>query len=117
MGAVLVETISNNRFTYRTETEFQDGIADLLALRGFRFEREVRLNDRDRIDFLVGRVGIEIKVKGSWTDAVRQLQRYAASDRIDELVLITTRLSHAKLISEIGGKPLTIKWVGAWGAF
>jgi hypothetical protein len=36
-------------------------------------EREVRLNARDRIDLLVDRVGIEVKVTGAWRDVERQL--------------------------------------------
>lgn len=108
----VIELIDNYRFTYRTETEFQDTIAMLFSTQGWEFDREVRLNDRDRIDFLIGTTGVEVKVKGSWVATYRQLQRYAVSDRIEELVLVTTRLQHVRMVAEIGGKPLTVRWVG-----
>ncbi|MBF6618804.1 MAG: hypothetical protein ITG02_01055, partial [Patulibacter sp.] len=66
--------------------------ADLLPV-----HREVRLSVRDRIDHVVGRIGIECKVAGDPDSVRRQMERYADHDRIEALVLVTTRSRHAEL--------------------
>jgi hypothetical protein len=109
----IADLLDSYRFTYQSEAELQNSISMLLASQGWDFEREVRLTDRDRIDFLIGKLGLEVKIKGSWAETFRQLQRYAASDRIEGLLLVTTKLQHVRLVREIGGKPLVIKWIGA----
>jgi hypothetical protein len=62
--------------------------------------REVRLSPQDRIDFIVTlpcsdgkqyRIGIEVKIQGAATGILRQLYRYARSDRVDALILASTR--------------------------
>lgn len=63
--------------------------------------REVRLTAADRIDLLVGTVGIEVKVAGSIAAVTRQLRRYATSGLITELVLVTTRVAHTA-IEDVG---------------
>lgn len=60
---------------------------------------------KDRIDFLVGNVGLEIKVGFSYADVIRQLHRYAAHEEIKVLILLTTRLQHT-MPEEISGKKL-----------
>lgn len=61
----------------------------------------------DRVDFLIDRVGIELKVDGSWAAVLRQLDRYAASPDLDALVLVTTRRSIAREMPPLlRGKPL-----------
>jgi hypothetical protein len=46
---------------------------------------------RDRIDFLVGSVGIEVKINGSVDNLIRQLSRYATADVISELLVVSSR--------------------------
>jgi hypothetical protein len=72
------------------------------------FEREVKLNATDRIDFLVGTVGIECKVDGSKNAVASQLLRYAESDRISGLILVTIRNTHRFGGTELLGKPLRV---------
>ena len=57
------------------------------------------------IDFLAGDVGIEVKIKGSAADAFRQLKRYAESDRIGSLILVTSKAM--ALPPRVLGKRLT----------
>lgn len=75
-------------------------------------EREVHIAGSERIDFYLPRVkvGIECKVKGDVDTVMRQLARYAASPKIDSLVLVTGRLRHMPVfggMTEIGLKPFT----------
>lgn len=66
---------------------------------GLEFEHEHDLGEPGRIDFYFQRLrlGIEVKTQGSPSSVLEQMIRYANSDRIDELVLISTRgqLVHA----------------------
>jgi hypothetical protein len=108
----VIEVLSHCRFSFVDEDRLQAGIAAALADVGVSSEREVRLAPRDRIDLLASRVGIEVKVAGSAESAWRQLNRYATSDRVDELVLVTTRASHRALPREVLGKPLSVWFLG-----
>lgn len=102
------------RFASATEAQFQDSIAAALRARGCAFEREVLLSEGDRIDFLLENgVGIEVKVKGSAAAAERQLRRYAKSDRVKELMLVTSRSQVAVQPTSIDGKLVVCSiWYG-----
>ncbi len=91
------------------EVRLQDGIAACLTDHGFAFVRERRLTNADVIDFLVdGSVGLEVKVDGSLSEVTRQLHRYAQSDCVKEILLITTRSKHRALASLFAGKPVRV---------
>jgi hypothetical protein len=103
-GAVerVAEKIRAHRFHYADEDRLQRGLA---ALFGDQAEREVRLDSRSRIDLMVGRVGIEVKVAGKPSAVLRQVERYLASDQLDGLVLVTTRVRH-RPPAIVNGKPV-----------
>ena len=65
----------------------------------------------DRIDFLVGRIGIEVKTRHSRADVLRQLDRYAQSEMLDSLILVTTRAQHRDAPESIRGKPLALVYL------
>ena len=79
------------RLELANEATLQAQIAAALELAGLPFEREAWLSARERIDFLVGPVGMEVKVKGGPTEIARQCARYCATGRISALVLATSR--------------------------
>lgn len=92
-----------SRINVSTEQAAHNALADALARAGLAPEREVNLTQNDRIDIMVDGVGVEVKIKGSRRDIYRQLQRYAASDRVSALVLATAAAWPPML--DIGGKP------------
>ena len=102
-GAAIAEQLRGYRFQFGTEAALQHALERILAGQA---QREVRLSRTDRIDFLAGRVGIEVKVGGSVTAVAAQLARYTLSDRIDELVLVTSCNRHRRLPARINGKPV-----------
>jgi hypothetical protein len=110
----LTEALRRHRFNYSNEDQLQQGIAAALTAAGFDVEREVRLDGRSRIDLLVGRVGIEVKVAGTPDAVERQLARYASSDRIDGLMLVTSRPRHL-IPQTINGKPVETVQLAAAG--
>lgn len=111
LAKTIVETVHGYRFSVSNEQELQEGLWRVLAgMDGAR--REVRLDERSRIDFLIGGVGIEVKVDGSLADLVRQATRYSKFAEVSEIVVVTTRSRHLGLPAQLGGKPVHIAYLG-----
>lgn len=93
----VADVLADRTWRWRDEVDLHESIAAVLDEAGLPFEREVRLSPRDRIDFMVGDVGLEVKVAAT-TDAVyRQLRRYAAHSEVTSLVLFTACAHHLQL--------------------
>lgn len=110
-GEQIATVLQHCRFRCQNEDELQRAIAIVLGDAKQEFEREVSLGPNNRIDFMVCGVGIEVKVDGSPCEAMRQLQRYAQVERVDELVLVTTRIQVGRLPSSVLGKPLHVVFI------
>jgi hypothetical protein len=107
--------IRNHRFRYSSEDRLQEGIALALTSRGYSVQREVRLDSHCRIDLVVARIGIEVKIAGTAADVHRQIARYLRSDQLDALVLVTSRVRHLHIPESINGKQvevITLAWAG-----
>jgi hypothetical protein len=112
----IVEAIRTHKFTYVTEKELQEGIAQVFQKRNIPFEREKRIGENEVIDFLVaGGIGLEVKTKGSPSDVARQLLAYAACESVKELVLVTGRARLGKLPEELLGKKIHV--ITLWANF
>lgn len=105
--AMLCNVIESRRFNFVHEAELQDGIEQAFTADGFAFTREHRLGGRDRIDFMFETIGLEVKVDGSPALVLKQLHRYAQSDEVAGLVLVTSRLRH-QLPDRLNDKPLRV---------
>ncbi len=95
-AAELADTIRRYRYNYATEDELQRGLEAALRSEGLHVTREVQLGC-GRIDLMVDRVGVEVKIDGTAASALHQLGRYAKDPAVDELVLVTSRTRHAGL--------------------
>jgi hypothetical protein len=100
--------IRAHHFRYSDEDQLQGALASALLSIGFDVQREVRLDGASRIDLLVGRVGVEVKVAGTVESVTRQLRRYADHDRIGGIVLVTTRVRHRQVPRSLSGKPVAV---------
>lgn len=100
--------LAGRRFLYASEDDLQRALASILENEGYEPRREVRLSRRDRIDLMVGRVGIEVKVAGKPEAVMRQLVRYSESPEVDALILVTARARHGWGDGEVGGKPVRV---------
>jgi len=87
------------------EYDIHAAVAEALAGAGLDYIHECKLGPRCRIDFAVGRVGIEVK-KGRPATAqlVKQLRRYLESDALDGIIVVTQRATF--LPDTISGKPV-----------
>ncbi|MFP7833110.1 hypothetical protein [Marisediminicola sp. LYQ134] len=102
--------------TYTTEDDLQAAV-NTAVVASYRVAREVRLSDgKSRIDLMVTgillpNVGIEVKIDGSLSSVIRQLDRYAACDEIGELILVTTRAKHHHVPRIIGARRIPVHLV------
>jgi len=96
----MVALLKGYRYPVGSEAGFQRGLDQVLTLHGIPFVREHNLGRAfGRIDFYLPQqgYGIELKIKGSPSEVMRQLHRYAQSPEISALILMTgrTRLAFA----------------------
>ncbi len=89
------------------EYDIHAAVARALADAALEYEHEYRLGPRRRVDFRVGRIGIEVK-KGrpASSKLAEQLRRYLESDGIDAIVVVTQRAT--ALPATIAGKPVCL---------
>ena len=89
------------------EYDIHAAIARALDDAGLPYEHEYRLGPRRRIDFRVGRIGIEVKKGRPVTSRLtEQLRRYLESDDLDAVIVVTQRV--ASLPRTIAGKPVAL---------
>ena len=109
--AELRDVLAGYRFRFASERDLQDGIARVLDDAGIAHRREAPLGPLGRagtIDFLVGDVGIEVKIKGALAQVTRQLHRYAEEPAVRELLLVTGSAQLDRLPRALCGKPLDV---------
>lgn len=116
METTLPVLLRGYRYTAYNEAALQAGVERVLQEQGIGFEREKSLSSRDRIEFYLpeARVGVECKIDGSPIAVIRQLLRYAESDLIEELILLTTRNKHRSMPETLHSKPLHLVYVGGF---
>ena len=89
------------------EYDLHAEISAALAGSGIDHIHEYRLAPRCRIDFLAGRVGIEIKKgKPAVSSLSEQLARYLQSDELDAMIVVTQQA--VALPRSIAGKPVEL---------
>lgn len=103
----IAQVLRSVRFNYANELQLHEGIEAVLLEAGYNPLREVRMGPRNRIDFLVADIGIEVKIGGTAAHARRQLERYAKHDAIGSLIFATTRRAHALETPELD-KPVEL---------
>lgn len=106
----VIKKLQSVRLTLTDEKKTQEQLATVL---GASCQREVNLADGDIIDFVVGRIGIELKIKGGKRAIYRQIKRYCLSERLDAVILLSAVAMG--LPSQIEGKPVHVVSLGrAW---
>jgi hypothetical protein len=105
-SAELVSLLRSARFLRTDESALQLDVAKLLDQAGVRYEREKRFDARDRVDFMVGDIALELKVKSSEKELLRQLLRYSQQPSVREIVVAGTCHSVLRLPRLANGKPV-----------
>jgi hypothetical protein len=109
----IVTVLPTYAYSFGDEKRFHDGLATALFEDGIIFTREHVAGPQDRFDFLCeGGVVIEAKIKGSLSEALRQVDRYCQRDDVSAVVIVTTRLWAAtrqlKQDAKLHGKPIRL---------
>lgn len=106
----IYRALTGRRYRPVNETRVQHDVAIALADTGLHVAAEHRLSSRDRPDFIVaGRIAVEVKIKGSTNDVLRQLARYAQHHTVAAVILATTsRRLAATAPTTLSGKPVQV---------
>lgn len=104
------------RLSFRTEAQLQQALEELFEAEELAAVSQPRLGSRDRPDFMIGGLVLELKRDGNAAALERQLARYASHDEVTALLVVTNRARHQSVSREIGGKPVRVAWIsGAAG--
>jgi hypothetical protein len=86
----LAKLLGGVRYRYGSEVQLHEVMADLLTGAGYEFVREHRLDAKNRADFWLDGIVIEVKVDGSAGDALRQVDRYISLPQVQGVLLAGT---------------------------
>jgi len=92
------------------EKRLQQEISEVFLRAGMEVLREFSLDAKNRVDFFVNGIAIEIKVKGTAAATLAQIERYSKFESVKELLLVTTK-SHP-VPARVNGKPLFVVRLG-----
>ena len=106
----LATLLRSYTYQFTSELELQDAVEQVLTQHEIGYTREGYLDGLDRIDFLVGDIGIEIKIDGSLSAVTRQIHRYLQCDQLNGLILLSGRYNHTRVPREMNGKPVLTVW-------
>lgn len=88
---LLAKELPSFSYAFADERGLHDAIAAVLSLLDISFTRE-HIAGADRFDFLCpGGLVIEAKIRGSWSAALRQIDRYCLREDVSAVLVVTTR--------------------------
>lgn len=93
------------------ERGMQMRVEQALLAAGASYQREVVVAG-GRIDFAIGAIGLECKVKDPLAALTRQCSAYTDDPRLNAIVVLTTKMAHRGLPDSLGGKPVRVVWCG-----
>jgi hypothetical protein len=106
----LISKISGYRYSCVTETVLQEGLEELFTRESIAFTRELVMPGFDRFDrpdfFIAPGLVVEVKIKGSFAQLLRQCARYAEHDAVKVILVVGTPYWIPTLPANVGGKPL-----------
>jgi hypothetical protein len=101
---IIRAALAKYRLTFADEKQLQDQLAKIFLAEGLHFNREVSISPKDRLDFLIQEIAIEVKVGGSEESHLRQMKRYNDHPMVAGTLLISTRKYN--LPETLSGKPV-----------
>lgn len=111
----VIKAMSRWQYDLATEAAMHRSLAGALDVSSVKYQREVNLTDEDRIDFYLPKhkIGIEVKLSCSSRQIYRQIQRYAESEKIDAIILLSN--TAVGLPKEINGASVYVVHAGMAG--
>lgn len=68
--SALARTVAGFNYRYGSEVQLHEALAEVLTLAGYAFEREYVLDAKNRADFWLDGLVIEVKVDGALSEAL-----------------------------------------------
>lgn len=89
----LARTVGGYAYRYSNETRLHELMGQVLLEAGVEHVREHILDQKNRADFFLPASGIviEVKVDGSFSEALRQVDRYLHLDAVKGVLLASTQ--------------------------
>ncbi|RSK50081.1 hypothetical protein [Hymenobacter rigui] len=100
--AQVLAILKGRRFDLQNEKVLQLQLAQAFEAAALPAQREVSLSPASIIDFMVGSIGVEVKIKGTPKAIYQQCQRYCESEHITSLLLLTNK--QVRLPASLHGK-------------
>ncbi len=89
--ASVLHALKTVRFIISDEKDLHEQVSAALDGSGIEHTREVIIGPRERVDFLIfDGIAVEVKIKGGKLAIFRQLKRYAESDLVKEIILLSS---------------------------
>lgn len=89
--SALARTVGSFNYRYGSEVQLHEALAEVLGLAGYSFEREHVLDAKNRADFWLDGLVIEVKVDGTLSEALRQVDRYISLSQVRGVLLASTQ--------------------------
>lgn len=102
----IIALVHGLRVPLTNEKDTQAALEIVFKEAGYPVRREVHLNEHDIVDFMIGNIAIELKLKGQRTAIYSQLERYTQHKEVEQIILLTSRCM--ALPSHINGKPALV---------
>lgn len=102
----ICKVFSAYRYNFQDESTLQEGMAVALSNNSVAHAREVRLDAQNRPDFMIGSVAVEVKIKGTFAEFLRQANRYLELDQISALIVVGTPKWMPAVPATLRGKPI-----------
>lgn len=97
---VIKGLLSAYAYRYSSEVQLHERLAQVLTDNGVAFERERVLDAKNRADFWLDGLVIEVKVDGALSDALSQVGRYIALPEVAGVLLASTKPWGAQPLKE-----------------
>lgn len=113
VAAQMCKQIASHTYRFGDEDQLQQGIAEVLVAHGINAQREHALDERRRLDIWMPdqRIALEVKVDGTLSQALRQVNRYAGHPDVACVILVTSqRWGEGRVGAnlQLHGKPVEI---------
>lgn len=96
----IVKALVNSRFHFNDEAQLHAGLEQVLKSLNVGYRHEHVAGPGERFDFLCAQgVVIEVKVRGSYAEALRQVERYQRRDDVSHVLLVTSKFWGLKKVA------------------
>lgn len=95
MEEEIKKILKSYSFSFKDEYDLQDALEEIFITHNIEYEREKTLSKDSQIDFLLGNLGLEVKVKGSVDSVWKQTKKYL--QYLDKILIVTSQSKHLQI--------------------